>query len=552
MYHLIVSFLKINEMKFRLLLFLSLFYSIQLGAQNQPKLVVGIVVDQMRADYLYRYWEKFGDDGFKRLIREGFQCKNAHYNYIPTYTAPGHASIFTGTTPMNHGIIANDWFDKSSGRSVYCVDDPNMKAVGTQETSGQRSPHRLLATTLGDAIRISTQFKGKSIGISLKDRSAILPIGHSGNAAYWFDYKSGNFITSSYYQESLPAWVKAFNQKRYPDELSKKGWHPSLALDYYKESTSDDTPYERVFAPATAPTFPYDLPAMIKAKDYSVFAFSPFGNTILRLLADHAIVDEDLGQDEYTDLLTLSFSTPDIAGHAFGPQSIEIEDIYIRLDQEIAALLTILDERVGKDEYTLFLTADHAAAQVPAYMKDNRIPMDYFDGDAFEAQLASHLNEQFGQGEWVLNYSNQQVFLNHDLIDQEGKETKGLMEEVVRITLDYPGVSKEQILNQLQHPLPDDQFARMARMGWNPLRSGDVTIQYLVGWLDYPHTGTSHGSAYNYDSHVPLIFYGKGVAQGLSVDPVDITQIAPTVSVLSSIAFPEISDHRVISDVIAP
>lgn len=521
-----------------------LFLATGMFAQQRPKLIVGIVVDQMRQDYLYRYWDKYGDDGFKRLIGEGHMCKNAHFNYIPTYTGPGHASVYTGTTPMDHGIIANDWFDKKDNKKVYCVGDENLKSVGTSEESGQRGPHRLIAPTLGDAIRISNQFKGKTIGISLKDRSAILPVGHSGSAAYWMDYDNGNFITSSHYMDALPSWMKKFNREKHADELSKDGWDPLLAIELYNESTGDDTPYEKVINPNGKPVFPYDLPAIIKEKGYYPFAISPFGNTILRQLAVQAIINEDLGQDDDLDLLAISFSTPDMAGHAFGPQSIEVEDIYLRIDQEIARLLKELDERVGANEYTLFLTADHAAAQVPAYMKDNRIPTDYFDGDAFEEGMKAAVNEAFGEGEWILSYSNQQVFLNHDLMREKKMEPKKVMEEIERFSLGFEGVGGVLSTKQLQHPLPGDQFASMARMGWNQLRSGDMVIKYLPGWMEYGHQGTTHGSSYNYDSHVPMIFFGKGIEPGVTNTPVDITQIVPTISIVSSIAFPMLSDHR--------
>ncbi|MEQ9187450.1 MAG: alkaline phosphatase family protein [Cryomorphaceae bacterium] len=521
-------------------------------AQSQPKLVVGIVVDQMRQDYLYRYWEKFGDAGFKRLINEGHMCKNAHFNYIPTYTGPGHASVYTGTTPMGHGIIANNWYDKSTGESVYCVSDSTQSTVGAEGEVGKMSPARMLAPTLGDAIRIANQFKGKSIGISLKDRSAILPIGHSGNAAYWMDYETGAFVTSTYYMEKLPKWMVAFNRQKHADKLSENGWDPLLAIERYTESTADDTPYEKVLNPNGKPVFPYDLASLNKDKGYYAFATSPYGNTILRLLADQAIVHEDLGQDEFMDMLSISFSTPDLAGHSFGPQSIEVEDIYIRLDEEIAQLLSSLDERVGKGEYLLFLTADHAAAQVPAYMKDNKIPMDYFDGTAFLSGLKAHLNETLGEGEWVLSYSNQQVFLNHDLIRSQRFEAKKAMEEVERFALAYKGVAGVLSTKQLQHPLPEDGFSSAAKMGWNQLRSGDVVIQYLPGWMQYGEQGTTHGTSYNYDSHVPMIFYGAGIIPGTTLDPVTITQIAPTISLATSIAFPEMSDHKVVTGALRP
>lgn len=525
--------------------------SFQTIAQNQPKLVVGVVVDQMRMDYIYRYWDKYSENGFKKLMSEGFTCKNAHFNYIPTYTGPGHASIFTGATPMNHGIIANDWYDKASGKEIYCVSDSLRNSIGTKNKQGKMSPSLLLAPTLGDAFKVSTQFRGKTIGISLKDRGAVLPAGHSADAAYWMDYESGHFISSDHYMSSLPKWVEAFNAEKHADKLAKEGWQTLLALEKYTESTEDNTPYEKIYNKNGYPVFPYDLPQLIKDKGYYAFANSPFGNTIVRQFAEQAIINEDLGEDEFLDLLTISFSSPDMVGHSFGPQSIEIEDTYIRLDLEIAELISSLNERVGEGNYTLFLTADHAAAQVPAYLKDHKIPTDYFETERFESELNAMLVAQFGAGNWVLSFSNQQLFLNHALIDSKVINEEEMLNSIQDFALDFKGVASVLSAKQLQHPLPNDQFASMAQRGWNPLRSGDMVVQFLPGWMSYGHQGTTHGSSYNYDSHVPIMFYGFGVKQGVELNPVDITQIAPTISIITSTAFPMLSDHRPIVNAIA-
>ena len=522
-------------------------------AQNQPKLVVGVVVDQMRMDYIYRYWDKYSENGFKKLMSEGFTCKNAHYNYIPTYTGPGHASIFTGATPMNHGIIANDWFDKASNKSLYCVSDSLVKSVGTKNDQGKMSPVLMLAPTLGDAFKVSTQFRGKSIGVSIKDRAAILPAGHSADAAYWMDFETGKFITSNYYMEDLPKWVRAFNGQKNADQLAKDGWQTLLTIEKYTESTADNTPYEKVYNKNGYPVFPYDLPQLIKDKSYYAFANSPYGNTIVRQFAEQAIINEDLGDDEFIDLLTISFSSPDIIGHAFGPQSVEIEDTYIRLDLEVAELIVALNERVGEGNYTLFLTADHAAAQVPSYLKDHNIPASYFETDRFLDELKSHLNASLGEGRWMFNYSNQQIFLNHELIASKDLKAEDVLREIETFALGFEGVASVLSSSQLQHPLPNDQFASMAQRGWNPLRSGDMMIQFLAGWMEYGHQGTTHGSSYNYDSHVPILFYGFGIQQGVELNPVDITQIAPTISLVTSTAFPMLSDHRpVVKAIVQP
>ncbi|MEX2595857.1 MAG: alkaline phosphatase PafA [Salibacteraceae bacterium] len=536
--------------RYTLLTILAIFLISAIQAQDKPKLIVGIVVDQMRADYIYRYWEKYSDEGFKKIIGQGFFCKNVHFNFSPTFTAPGHASVYSGTSPMDHGIIANNWFDKKLGEKVYCTSDPNAKSVGTETDAGKMTPHRMLAPTIGDATRISNNFKGKSIGISIKDRGAILPAGHSANAAYWMDYANGKFVTSDYYMDELPAWLKAFNKAKYADELAANGWSPLLSLEKYTESTVDDTPYEKVYNKNGKPVFPYDVSALIKENDYYSFALTPHGNTILRMLAEKVLVEEDLGDDQYTDLLAISFSSPDMIGHAFGPQSIEVEDTYIRLDLEIAKLLQTLDERVGKDNYVLFLTADHAAAEVPKYMKDHKMPISLFNTEAYLDGLKNHLNTNLNAGEWVRNYSNRQLFLNHELIAEQEVSLEDIYRTIESYTLDFDGISGVLNAKTMQYPLPSNNFAQLTLNGWNQQRSGDLVIQFLPGWMEYGHQGTTHGSTYSYDTHVPLMFYGKGVYQGSTSDYIDITQIAPTISVLGSMAFPMMSSHQVITKVL--
>lgn len=471
--------------------------SITAISQNSSdvKLVVGIVVDQMRTDYLYRYWDKFEEGGFKRLVNEGYFCRNAHFNYVPTYTGPGHASIYSGTTPATHGIIANNWYEKSSKEVVYCVSDDGANGLGCENKNGKMSPHRLKVPTLGDAIRVSTQFKGKSVGISIKDRGAILPAGHSANEVYWFDYESGNFVTSDYYTSTLPNWLIDFNKKKHADRLAKEPWETSLAIHHYDESTPDQSPYEKGLVNADEPVFPYDVEAAIKEKGYYAFAGSPYGNTILRMLAEECLINAELGQDDHLDLLSISFSSPDIIGHAYGPQSVEVEDTYLKLDREIAELLDALDTRVGAGKYALFLTADHAAAQVPSYMQDNKIPMGYFNRTPLLEALETALTARFNVEGLIENYSNQQIFLNWEKMLEHQLEFKRVSEVIQRVAMDFDGVANVLDYKELQHPLPPSTFSARCAMGWNPQRSGDIIVQYLPGWMEYGPKGTTHGTA---------------------------------------------------------
>ncbi|MFN7419526.1 MAG: alkaline phosphatase family protein, partial [Flavobacterium sp.] len=334
-----------------------------LHAQERPKLVVGIVVDQMRMEYLYRFHNDFTETGFKRLMRQGYTFHNAHFNYMPTYTAPGHASVYTGTTPSVHGIVSNEWFSRSTGKERYCTDDASVTPLGEGAgKEGLMSPKNLKATTITDELRMATQFQGKVIGLSIKDRGAILPAGHFANWAFWYN-KSGQFISSSFYGAQLPNWVTAFNaQKGYMKYLNE-GWKLYKAPEVYNESDPDDSPYEGKLYGVEKPVFPYDLKAMYEKNDAGVLRATPFGNDYLAEFAKKAIENENLGKDAITDFLAVSFSSTDYVGHIMGARSMELQDTYLRLDQTISDFLDFLDKTVGKNQYLVFLTADHACAE---------------------------------------------------------------------------------------------------------------------------------------------------------------------------------------------
>ncbi|MGZ3905005.1 MAG: alkaline phosphatase family protein, partial [Bacteroidia bacterium] len=327
-----------------------------------PKLIVGIVVDQMRYDYLYRFSEKYTEGGFKRIMKEGFNCRNTQYNYIPTFTGPGHSSIYTGTTPAIHGIAANEWYDKKTKKEVYCAYDKNSMPVGTTDKVGHASPINLESTTIGDEIKIASLNKAKVIGVSLKDRSSILPAGHAADGAYWFDGSTGNFITSGFYRSELPKWLIDFNAKGLAKKYLAEGWNTLLPLDKYTESLPDDNPYEKSPNKKDKPVFPYEYKEFIEKNNLEIIKATPQGNTITKELAKAAIEGEGLGADNICDMLCVSFSSTDYVGHAFGPRSVELEDVYIRLDKDLEEFFAYLDTKIGKGNYTLFITADHGAS----------------------------------------------------------------------------------------------------------------------------------------------------------------------------------------------
>lgn len=405
-----------------------------------PKLVVGIVVDQMRYDYLTRFYDYYGEGGFKRLMQEGFNFKNNHYSYLPTNTAPGHTSIFSGTPPAVHGIIGNNWYDKNTDNKVYCVQDDNVQPIGTENSAGKMSPHRMLTTSIADEIKIATQKRGKVIGIALKDRAAILPVGHSADAAYWFRGKNeGNWISSTYYRNQLPQWVKNFNASRKVESYMNQVWDTFYDIQTNTQSDNDDVSYERKFKGTEKSVFPYDLAKLREFNDnYDLIRVTPFGNSFTVDFAFAAIEGEQLGKDQFTDFISISFSSPDYIGHDFGTQSKEIHDNYIRLDKDLERLLTYLDKNIGKNEYLVFVCADHGAMHPPGYLLSANIPAGFFDYKLFENYLKENLLALYGIDDLIVNISNDQIFLNQEVIKAQKLNRRDVENTIADLILPYP------------------------------------------------------------------------------------------------------------------
>ena len=533
-------------MKYLFTFFIVFFLSLSVFAQNErPKLVVGVVVDQMRYDYLTRYYNKYGDGGFKRLINEGFNCKNNHFNYIPTKTGPGHASIFTGTTPKYHGIIGNDWFDKDQKKNVYCASDSNLESIGTENEAGKMSPHRMLASTFADENRLFTQMRGKSIGISLKDRGAVFPAGHAANAAYWFDFEnngSGNWVTSSFYMKALPKWVTDFNASDATEKYFKE-WNTLYDINTYAESGSDLNNFERIFEGKTTATFPYDLQKLKRDNgNFEIIVESPYGNSLTTDFVIKAIDAEGLGKDDITDVLTISYSSTDKVGHDFGPNSIEIEDTYLRLDLDLERLLKALDDKVGEGEYTVFLTADHGASHVPNYLKSNHIPSGLFDESKMFDEMNAFLEEQFKVSGLILSRINSQIFLNQKKIISNNLDLKEIKEILALELLKYKLIDKVYVTSDINQFIGSHGYVEtLLENGHNQKRSGDLMFVYtpeVFKDTKWNRTGTDHHSGFMYDTHVPLLFFGKGIKKGQTFKKTEITDIAPTMSALLGISFP--------------
>lgn len=516
-----------------------------------PKLVVGVVVDQMRYDYLTRFYNKYGNDGFKRLINDGFNCKNNHYNYVPTFTGPGHASIYTGTSPKNHGIIANNWYNKFSKKMVYCAEDSTVVAVGSDTDQEKMSPRRMKTTSFADENRLHTQLKGKTIGISIKDRGAILPAGHSANAAYWFRGKDeGNFITSNYYMNSLPQWVNDFNATTTAESYLRE-WNTLYDINTYTESGSDLNVFETGFKGKDNATFPYDL-ATLKDKNggFDIIKATPFGNSIVADFAIKAIDGEQLGQDNITDVLTVSFSSTDYVGHNFGVNSKEIEDTYIRLDKDLARLFKALDEKIGVGEYTLFLTSDHGAVEVPAYLQSVKIPAGYFNRDEFKTKLNNFLVKEFSASDLIENISNDQIFLNKARLKQFNLKLEDVQYAIVNEVINYNHIDKAYSAKTMQSSTFFSGIEALLQNGYHQKRSGDIILVKDSAVISYSKTGSTHGSGSTFDTHVPLLFYGNGIKKGSTLTKTEITDIAPTISALLGISFPNGATGNVLDFVI--
>ncbi|MBZ5857161.1 alkaline phosphatase PafA [Flavihumibacter profundi] len=504
----------------------------------RPKLVVGLVVDQMRWDFLYRYSDRYkADGGFKRLLSQGFSNENTLIPYTPTITSCGHTGIYTGSVPAVHGIAGNTWYQRSLGRVVYCTEDKTVKTVGSSSGAGVMSPRNLLVTTIGDELRLATNFRSKVIGIAIKDRGAILPAGHSANGAYWYDNSSGKWITSSYYCDTLPAWLSAYNDKKVVDKFYQQGWNTLYPLNTYVNSAEDFQPYEGKPLGPEVKGFPYDLKPMI-GKNYFAIAETPFGNTMALQVAKEAITAEALGKGIFTDMLTVSLSSTDYIGHTFGPNSVETEDCYLRLDADLGDFLNFLDAKVGKGQYLLFLSADHGVAHVPGFLAEHKIPAGIIDNTNTLANLNTDLYKQFGTAQMASNLLNNQVYLNHKLIDSLKLDLEKITRRVVDFMQGQPGIARAISLENLSQVTLPANIKEMVANGYMPDRSGDVQVVYLPQYMDEGATGTTHGLWNPYDAHIPLVWYGWMIKPGKSNQEVHMTDIAPTIAALLRIQMP--------------
>ena len=545
------------------------------ASEKRPRLVLLIVVDQFRYDYLERFGDLFGPNGFRRLLRDGASWTQANYDHVPTYTAPGHGTMMTGAYPAESGIVGNEWLDRATGRRITSVSDESVKLLGGDANEPAASPRRLMSSTLGDELRIFTNDRAKVIGISVKDRSAILPAGRHANAAYWFSIGSGKMVSSTYYFNALPAWVTSFNDIKPADKYFGAKWERLVAESEYLRRAGPDSPeWETVGSTSgDSNAFPHTITGGAAAPGrafYAALDYSPFSNDLLVSFAQQAIVNEQLGQDEDTDVLTVSFSANDYVGHRYGPYSQEAMDITLRVDRQIATLLDFVQSRVGLNNTLVAFTADHGVAPIPEHAAKLGLGGARIQSSAVLAAIRSAISARYNpQGkspdptaDYLLKYNNfgtvteafinGNIYFNYDALKRDSVNLDEISQLVAAAALSVPGIARCFTRAQLLRGATSitDPIERRVLHGFYPARSGDVVIiaepyKYLGDTIT-----ATHGSAYSYDTHVPLIIMGPGITAGRYLEPSSPADIAPTLSALLRVTPPSSATGRVLLEAI--
>lgn len=493
-------------------------------APAKPKLVVAIIVDQFRYDYMTRFDSAY-HDGLRKLHDSGAFFTDAHEAHFPTVTAVGHAVFLTGSIPAINGIVANEWYDRETGKTVTSVSDDTTKLVGGNGGIGS-SPRRLIGTTLGDEIKATGPADMEVIGISLKDRAAILPAGHAANAAYWFEHESGQFVTSDYYMPSLPAWVQEFNKSNAASRYVSAKWMPFEAGE------------------GAAPFL--TLPAILGKQYYEAMIATPYGNDMLEAFAEDALKQEHLGRHSGTDVLTVSFSSNDLLGHQVGPDAPEVRDMCLATDRELGRLLKAIETEAGAGNYVVVFTSDHGVAPKPEELTKRGIPAGRFSGAELSKTIESALSAKYGPGKWIIGRAELAPYLNHDLLREKHASVAEAQQIAADAVRKLPYIFRVYTAEQLEHEdLAYDPIGTLVQRGYYRGRSADLFIIQKPYWLASA-TGTSHGTPFSYDTHVPVIFFGHGVRAGRYDENVRTADIASTLAALLGVNAPSGSVGRVL------
>lgn len=520
------------------------------NTDKHPRLVVGIVVNQMRYDQINKYWSKFSDSGFKYLIENGTTCKNTHYDYLNINSPAGYATISCGSYPSQHGIINFSWFDRLTLKEKYCIDDQNYKPIGTNNEKG-KSPANLSSTTWTDQLRISSFKMSKVYTISLDDYSSILLGGKLANTAYWFDDQTGKWVTSSYYGDSIKTWVKVFNNKQFADIYLDRTWETTYPVSKYTESLSDGTAYEIGFNGKN--TFPYDLSYIRKQfKNLSAIKYTPFGNTFTKDFAINLMMDEYLGKDPYTDVLMIGFSSTSYISDLFGLQSVELEDAYIKLDKDISHLIKAIEDYAGKDNVVFFLTSDRGACENQNWLKDINIETGEFNAIRSIVVLNSYLRAIYGLGNWVNGFYNNELYLSQFDIDKAKLSVDEFQHKSEELLVNMSGVSTIIATSDLKKGTYSSGIMRQAQNTYFPGRSGDLFVVLNYGWkfLSTKKSLCDCNSAFHDNTHVPLIFYGAGIPKQSVYRYVSMDDLATTLSFFLNIPLPNKATGKPIEEIL--
>lgn len=520
------------------------------GVAAPPRLIVAILVDQLRYDYLERFYDQFSEGGFRRLIDGGAFMTFAHHDYSPTVTGPGHASFLSGAPPSVHGIIGNDWLDKRTLKITNCVSDPAVDGVGTRTGDGKRSPRNFIGNTFADELRL--RFQSKVVGVSLKDRGAILPAGRRPAGAYWFDSATGNFVTSTYYRTDLPAWVRDFNERKRPAEFVGKTWTRLLAPAAYP--WQDEALGEGNMPGEKAPVFDHVVNPS-PTEGFETIVPTPFGDQLLTEFALAALAGENLGTGAAPDMLCISFSSLDAAGHRFGPYSQEVQDMVLRLDRDLATLFGQIDARIGLANVAIVLTADHGVAPTPEFAAEQGFDAERFDGISIAGDLLSKLIARFGEGKLLLTprIIDGTLHFNHEVLREKHIAAADLAGFIRDWALDTGKFQAAFTREQLLDGRAPGALGQRVLNGFHPERSGDIVLVPKPFIVPYPtKTGTTHGSPWSYDTHVPVLFHGAPFKPGRYADAFNITDIAPTLCAALGINEPAGSIGKPMTGILNP
>ncbi len=536
--------------------FLSFFFPLFLFAQGHtsvsvaaPRLIVGLVIENMHPDYIERYWNKFGEDGFKRLYSGGFICANHHVNNLIQRPTVGMATLFTGTTPSHHGIVNDKWMDRLKNKETDCILDNAYTTIGSTSKLGERSASKLMTPTLGDRLKLVTKGRARVFSIAMNDYAAIFSAGHAADGAYWLDDDSGNFISSSYYMYIYPTWAFEFNKFNLADKYAGSTWKTLNDQITYIESVESVSLHESGFL-GKYNNFPYDLTKLKRESGgtYTILKSTPFANTYLKDFALQLISKEQLGYDFIPDLLTLVFSSMDKEGNNFGPLSVEMEDTYLRMDKDIAELLKYIENGYGTENVLFFLTSTSSVSYHADYLKEKfRMSTGIFNPESSVSLLKSFLNIKYGEGDWVEKFSNQQLYLNHELVAKKKINLRDIQVETARFLNQFEGIAYAKAAFEIE----SDNFTggplTAFQNNFHVKRSGDVLIRYEDGWLPKEKYKSVD---YTDNDQVPLVWYGAGVKKGTTLKVTDATDVVPTICALLGIVPPNSSTGSVIEEIL--